>query len=82
MCVDGPSGSGKSTLARRVARIAEDRGLTVHVLHADDLLDGWDGLPGLGRGLHDYVVGPLASRPSRALPALRLGRRTPSPRST
>ena len=61
MSVDGPSGSGKSTFAAALGRLADDRGLTVHVLHADDLLDGWDGLPGLGPRLRNYVVGPLAS---------------------
>ena len=37
---DGPAGSGKSSLARLVA----DR-LDAPVVHLDDLLPGWDGLP-------------------------------------
>jgi cytidylate kinase len=61
VCIDGPSGSGKSTLAAAVAGLAENRGLTAHVLHADDLLQGWTGLPALGPRLRNDVVGPLAS---------------------
>jgi uridine kinase len=66
VCVDGPAGSGKSTLARAVGEAALARLATVHVIHTDDLLDGWRGLPGLGRTLHDDVVAPLADgRPAR-----------------
>lgn len=43
VCVDGPAGSGKTTLASRVADLAPG---TV-VVHTDDLLAGWGGLPGL-----------------------------------
>lgn len=38
--VDGPSGSGKSTIAAAVVAALPD----AHLLHLDDLLDGWDGL--------------------------------------
>ena len=66
VCVDGAAGSGKSTLARAVAEAGQDRVASVHVIHTDDLLHGWRGLPGLGRSLHDDVVEPLAAgRPAR-----------------
>ena len=55
MCVDGPAGSGKTTLAAGLAAL-EPRAV---VVHTDDLLDGWDGLPGLAASL-DRLVGPLA----------------------
>jgi uridine kinase len=61
VCVDGPAGSGKSTIARAVAEAAVARLSTVHVIHTDDLLDGWRGLPGLGASLHDNIVEPLGS---------------------
>ncbi|HEY0688484.1 MAG TPA: hypothetical protein VGD71_05530 [Kribbella sp.] len=58
--VDGPAGSGKSTLAARLADRAEARGLSVLVLHMDDLYDGWDGAArGFGL-LRDHVLSRLA----------------------
>ncbi|HEU4945534.1 MAG TPA: hypothetical protein VFT31_00120 [Kribbella sp.] len=58
--VDGPAGSGKSSLAARLAARAEARGLTVLVLHMDDLYDGWDGATrGFGL-LRDHVLSRLA----------------------
>ncbi|GAB3301444.1 hypothetical protein EK0264_00795 [Epidermidibacterium keratini] len=41
IAIDGPSGSGKSRLARRIARAVGD---DFTVLHADDLVAGWDSL--------------------------------------
>lgn len=62
VCVDGPAGSGKTTLAAAVAAGGADRGPGgVHLLHTDDLLDGWEGLPTLGVRLRTRVVEPLAS---------------------
>ena len=61
VCIDGPAGSGKTTLAAAVVGVAAERVDTVHLIHADDLLTGWGGLPGLGPRLRNYVVGPLAS---------------------
>jgi uridine kinase len=41
VCIDGQAGSGKSTLARALASMAVD----AHVVHMDDLYEGWTGLP-------------------------------------
>lgn len=41
VCIDGPAGSGKSTLAGSL----EAPGRTV--VHTDEMLEGWTGLPGL-----------------------------------
>lgn len=51
VCVDGPAGAGKTTLAGAVAALAP----TAVVVHCDDLLQGWGGLPGLA----DTVTGLL-----------------------
>jgi uridine kinase len=55
VCVDGPAGSGKSTLAAELAALAPG----AHVIHMDDLYDGWDGLPHLTDQL-DPILRPLA----------------------
>jgi para-aminobenzoate synthetase len=44
VALDGRSGSGKTTLARRLTRRLRDTGLTVTVLHLDNVYPGWDGL--------------------------------------
>lgn len=56
LCVDGPAGSGKTTLAAGVAALEP----AAVVVHTDDLLDGWDGLPGLP-GTLAALVEPLAA---------------------
>lgn len=56
--VDGLAGSGKTTLA---TALATRTGATV--LHTDDLLEGWSGLPGLAATL-ERVLRPLARGPS------------------
>ncbi len=43
VCVDGPAGSGKTTLAGALAGVVPG----AQVVHCDDLLEGWRGLPGL-----------------------------------
>jgi uridine kinase len=55
LCIDGPAGSGKSTLAARVHALRPD----AVVVNTDQLLDGWDGLPGLPPLLAGLVA-PLA----------------------
>ncbi|WP_246383420.1 4-amino-4-deoxy-L-arabinose transferase [Nocardioides stalactiti] len=53
--VDGPAGSGKSTLASALAALDEG----AHVVHMDDLYDGWGGLGSISRQL-STLVRPLA----------------------
>ncbi len=60
LCIDGPGGSGKTTLARAVA---ERTG--AHVVHMDDLYDGWSGLPRVDAQVAT-LLRPLAEgRPGR-----------------
>ena len=55
LCVDGPAGSGKTTLAAAVAaRVPGSQ-----VVHVDDLLEGWSGLPRLPDRL-EVLLRPLA----------------------
>lgn len=61
VCVDGPAGSGKTTLAAGIAALAPD----VVVLHTDDLLQGWSGLPGLATTLEALLRPLAAGRPGR-----------------
>ena len=56
VCVDGPAGSGKTTLAAALVALAPD----ATVIHTDDLLEGWDGLPGLARSVATLLE-PLAA---------------------
>lgn len=74
--VDGPGGSGKTTLAGRLAvalggapcqgpdavqsGVHRDEGAAVQVLHADDMYEGWGGLPSLGDIEMDQVLTPMA----------------------
>ena len=60
LCLDGPAGSGKTTLAAAVEELAGERGLTVSLVHLDDVYPGWDGLPQVGEVLRRGVVEPLA----------------------
>lgn len=56
VCIDGPAGSGKTTLAEAVARVVRD----TEVVHCDELLEGWGGLPGLADSV-EALLRPLAA---------------------
>lgn len=56
VCVDGPAGSGKTTLAAALA----ERVPGTQVVHCDELLQGWRGLPGLSATV-DGLLRPLAA---------------------
>ena len=58
--IDGPAGSGKTTLARHLSS-ALSADAPVQTLHADDMYEGWLGLPRLADVLIDQVIAPLAS---------------------
>ena len=53
--IDGPAGSGKTTLGHKLA-VALD----AQLLHADDMYEGWDGLPILKDVLLGQVLEPLS----------------------
>lgn len=55
VCIDGPAGSGKTTLADAITDLAPH----AHVVHCDELLEGWRGLPGLS-GTVERLLDPLA----------------------
>ena len=61
ICIDGPAGSGKTTLASEIHSSEP----TATMLHADDLLEGWGGLPGLGDTLNGLLRDLAADRPGR-----------------
>ncbi|MBA2952990.1 4-amino-4-deoxy-L-arabinose transferase [Nocardioides sp. MAH-18] len=56
LSIDGPSGSGKTTLASAVAGLVPD----ARVVHVDELVHGWDGLPDVA-GRLDALLRPLAT---------------------
>lgn len=66
VCIDGRAGSGKSTLgallavALRSAAALQSAAPTVHLLHTDDLLEGWADPPSILGPLRDGVLEPLA----------------------
>ena len=55
ICVDGPAGAGKTTLSAAIELADPD----AHVVHCDELLQGWRGLPGLGATV-EKLLRPLA----------------------
>ena len=61
VCIDGPAGSGKTTLSAAVEAAAAD----AHVVHCDELLEGWSGLPGLAATVAELLAPLAAGRPSR-----------------
>ena len=65
VCVDGPTGSGKSTLGEAVHGAAAGTARS-DLVHLDDLLDGWGGLPDVADTLARDVLAPLRDgRPGR-----------------
>lgn len=56
VCVDGPAGSGKTTLAGAISALVPD----CQVVHCDELLQGWRGLPGLAATV-EAMLRPLAA---------------------
>ena len=64
ICIDGFSGAGKTTLAADLAARLPD----ALVIHVDEIVDGWGGLPSV-----DELVEPM-------LRDLAAGRRTEQPR--
>jgi len=60
VCIDGPAGSGKTTLAGQLAGAAG-----APVLHVDDLLEGWDGLPAVHRQISGLLERLAAGRAAR-----------------
>ncbi|WP_322919285.1 nucleoside/nucleotide kinase family protein [Nocardioides renjunii] len=56
VCVDGPAGSGKTTLAASIAEVVTG----TQVVHTDELLEGWRGLPGLAASVA-ALLAPLAA---------------------
>ena len=55
ICVDGPAGSGKTTVAAALSAVVDDS----VVIHCDELLQGWGGLPGLAATV-EALLAPLA----------------------
>lgn len=56
MCIDGPAGSGKTTLSAALAHAVPG----AQVVHCDDLLQGWGGLPALAATVA-AALAPLTS---------------------
>ena len=52
VCVDGPAGSGKTTLAGNLAALEP----AAVVIHVDDLLEGWSGLPGVTDQFDSFLL--------------------------
>ena len=57
--IDGPAGSGKTTLAATIAELDP----TAHVVHMDDLYDGWTGLVNVTRQLSTLVRPLVVGKP-------------------
>ena len=57
VCVDGPAGSGKTTLGGQIAELTG-----AHVVHGDDLMEGWGGFDTVSRQLAGLVTELAAGR--------------------
>lgn len=58
VCVDGPAGSGKTTLALALRDAMAPA--PVQVVHTDEMLEGWPGLPALPDTIAT-LLGPLSA---------------------
>lgn len=56
VCIDGPGGSGKTTLSAALVDVVAD----ARVVHCDELLEGWRGLPSLAVTV-EAMLAPLAA---------------------
>ncbi len=56
VCIDGPGGSGKTTLSAALVDVVAD----ARVVHCDELLEGWRGLPSLADTV-EALLTPLAA---------------------
>lgn len=56
VCIDGPAGSGKTTLAEQVALHTGG-----HLVHMDDLYEGWSGLLDVHTRVHRHILAPMAA---------------------
>ncbi|WP_210502294.1 nucleoside/nucleotide kinase family protein [Nocardioides xinjiangensis] len=61
VCIDGPAGSGKTTLAAALAELVP----RAHVVHSDELLEGWRGLPGLAATVTRLLTPLAGGEPGR-----------------
>jgi len=59
VCIDGLAGAGKTTLAGELAALTG-----AEVVHVDELLEGWAGLPALGATIETMLRPLAAGRPS------------------
>ena len=55
VCIDGPAGSGKTSLAWQIAAVTG-----AHVVHMDDLYDGWSGLLDVHVRVREQILAPMA----------------------
>jgi hypothetical protein len=60
LSIDGPAGAGKTTLASAVHAAAKAVVQSVHVLHMDDVYEGWGGLGSAPQRLRNDVLEPLS----------------------